>query len=71
MLKIKIATNKTGLLEVPVDPAGGCCYRDTIKPCKSFRKEGKLLSNTSITYPLVRDTLGKLSIRSDREGALE
>ena len=56
---------------VPVDPAGGCCYLDLIKPCKSFRKEGKLLSNTSITYPKVRNTLGKLSIRPDREEILE
>ena len=36
---------------IPVDPAGGCCYWGPIKPCKSSRKRGRLLSNTSIIYP--------------------
>ena len=51
---------------IPVDPAGGCCYWDPIKPCKSSRKRGKLLSNTSIICPTVRDNLGKLRVIPDR-----
>ena len=56
---------------IPVDPAGGCCYESAIKPCKSERKLGELLSNTSIICLEVQDTLGKLRIILDRGIILE
>ena len=56
---------------IPVDPAGGRCYEDSTKPCKSSRKRGAMLSNMSLICPYVWDTLGKLRLISDRKDALE
>ena len=56
---------------IPVYPAGGCCYWNSNKTCKSacHRKMvgGELLSNTSITSLQVWNTLGKLRLMPDRE----
>ena len=56
--------------KIPVDPAGDRCYEGSAKPCKSSRKRGEMLSNTSIIYPEVRDTHGKLWLIPDRRNVL-
>ena len=33
--KFQLAVWKSGLVRIPVDPAGDCCYESSIKPCKS------------------------------------
>ncbi len=47
------ATNNIRIVSISVDPAEGCCYWDSTKPCKFalFREGGELLSNTSIILP--------------------
>ena len=60
--------------QVPVDPAGGCCYWGSTKPCKSrdsFGSTGEMLSNTLLTCLLVWDSLGKLRVIPDRGIILE
>ena len=58
---------------IPVDPAGGYCYRCSTKPCESnvLREHGVMLSNTWITCPQVRHNLGKLRIIPDIPFLLE
>ena len=58
---------------IPVDPAGGYCYRCLTKPCESnvLREHGVMLSNTWITCPQVRHNLGKLRIIPDISSLLE
>jgi len=49
-----------------------CRYLDSTKACKSggLRVTGKMLSNTLITCPMVRDNLGKLRVIPDRRSIL-
>ena len=56
---------------IPVDPAGGCCYQGSNKPCKSDSNVGELRSNTSVICPKVRDNLGKLRIKPYKKRILE
>ena len=54
-------------LIIPVYPAGDCCYWDSTKPCKYSSNGCVRLSNTSVTCPMVRDSLAKVRVRPDRE----
>ena len=63
---------KSGCI-IPVDPAGGRCYGDSTKACKSrvLRNTGERLSNTSLICPTVWDTLAKVRLNPDERLRLE